>query len=112
MGFLRRLFTPERYSSKLAKLAESIAGRRTADVRNLIRRRISQMQPAEAVGYIRARAALLVQDEVDRAFPQKQNLDPALRSSLFELAMQAIVQQALDCRRETSLTIQANRRAA
>ena len=85
-----------RSEERLAKLAKRIAERSYAEVIKRIDGMVPDMSPSEARGYIRARAALVVHREVNRALHRERRLKASERAKLITLVTEAIVEAVGD----------------
>jgi len=79
----------------LTDVALEIATRKRNTAWDRIAKRVVSMPVAEARGYIRARVASLVSDEVDRVLRLNQQLTLVQRPQLVRLATVAMVDQAM-----------------
>ena len=79
----------------LLEMANDIAVSKQSLVMDRVGQRLFAMRPAEARGYIRARASGIVQAEVDRIFSQQRQLRPSLRPHLVEHVYAQLVDQAM-----------------
>jgi hypothetical protein len=79
----------------LSALAEQIAIRSRTAVWQRIEQRVHGLSLAEARGYVRVRAAHVVRQQVDQILETDAAVRPAVRPQLEELAMEAVLRQAI-----------------
>ena len=83
--------TRSRSEERLSKLARRIAERSWSEVSRRILGLHSEMSSSEARGYIRARAAVVVQREVNLAFMHDRRLRAVDRCKLITMVTDALV---------------------
>ncbi len=76
---------------QLLALAQQVAGRTRPVVWQRVSHRISTMGSSETRGYVRARAAMIVDREVELAIHRDQRFNPTSHSSVAGAAMDALV---------------------
>lgn len=91
MDFLG-LFSPSGIQTKQTVAAEKIALRSRHDVWERVVPRVYSMSTAEAGGYVRARSAAIIHQEVDRAFEEDSSLKRAQRERLVQLATEKVIE--------------------
>ena len=79
----------------LTPLAERIAERSFSDISRRLSGLSPEMSGAEARGYIRARAGIVVHCEVNRILQRERRLRPADRAQLIALATEMVVEGCL-----------------
>jgi hypothetical protein len=79
----------------LSLLAEQIAIRCRTAVWQRIEHRMHGLSLAEARGYVRVKAAQVIRQQVDRIMESDEAVRPAVRPQLEELAMEAVLRQAI-----------------
>lgn len=96
-------------TDKVAHLAERVAGRSRLATYQRVCDRLPTLGAHEARGYIRARAALIVNQEADRLIAQEGAAVQKMRSQLITAAMDslvtAILTQAEQTRRATKPSV-------
>ena len=113
----RRMVWLERIIRRLKNLhltdvALEIATRKRDAAWQLVARRVGSMSTPEARGYIRARVASLVVDEVDRVMRLNEQLRLVQRPQLVRLATVALVDQTMvDVRGRSSISRDSQRAA-
>lgn len=80
-----------RTEERLAKLASRIVERSRSDVTRRVLGLRADMSTSEARGYIRARAAVVVQREVNVALGRERHLRTSDRRRLIAMVMDALV---------------------
>ena len=88
-------------TDKVPELAERIAARSRQAVGQRVAQRLGTLGPAEARGYIRARAAAIVHQETERLIAQEGSRVAELREKLRAAATEAVVVQLLNQGRQT-----------
>lgn len=99
-------------TDKVTELAERIAARSRQAVWQRVWQRVSTLSPAEARGYIRARAASIVKQETERLIAQEGSPAEAIREKLIVAASEAVIAQLLHQSRGTRRTNAPQRRVA
>lgn len=101
-----------RQARRLAQLVRHIVWRSYAPIREAAEVRVPQMSPAEARGYIRAKATPVLRAEVEDVLKNESGLGEWARPILFQHASDHVVQSVLSdlVRREPRKT--TARRAA
>ena len=89
------LFASLRSESRLQSASRGIAARVRSQVWLRVAERVPAMGANESRGYIRARAALLVQREVDSLYEEDQTLKARHRRQLIDLASDELVRQII-----------------
>jgi len=79
----------------VAELAERVAGRSRQSVWQRIQHRINTLPAAEARGYIRARSAAVIEDEIDRLIEQEGPKAAGNRDRISALASEMLMQSIL-----------------
>jgi hypothetical protein len=79
----------------ISAIAAEIAGRCRTIVWERVRQKAHGMSLAEARGYVRVRVAHIVREEVDTAMRQSHQIEARLRTHLEEMAMEAVLRQAI-----------------
>jgi hypothetical protein len=79
----------------LSALAEQIAIRCRTAVWQRIEQRVHGLSLAEARGYVRVKAAHIIRQHVDQVMQSDESVRPAARPQLEELAMEAVLRQAI-----------------
>lgn len=92
---LKQLLKRFRSESKVNQLARDVAERCRHDVWDRVWRRVATMEAAEARGYVRARAAMVVSREVEWVAVQSTNLSETRRERLFDQALVCVTQLIL-----------------
>jgi hypothetical protein len=95
----------------VAEWAQRVAGRSRAVVWDRVSDRLTALGPTEARGYIRARAALVVQSEAQRLIEQEGQKLASIRPQIEALAIQYLL-EGLTTQLGQRLPTQATRRAA
>lgn len=90
IGMLRKFFGAADHSD----IAAEIAARCRTGAWERVRSKTQSMSLAEARGYVRVRVAHLVREEVDVTIRQS-HLAPTSRTHLEEMAMEAVLRQAI-----------------
>ena len=80
-----------RSEERLAKLAKRVVERSRSEVTRRLLGLRADMSNSEARGYIRARAAVVVQREVNLALGREQRLRPSDRRRLIAMVTDALV---------------------
>ncbi len=88
---LLNLGARSRTEDKLAKLTRRIVERTRGEVTRRLLGLRADMSNAEARGYIRARAAVVVQREVNLALSRERRLKPSDRQRLIGMVTDALV---------------------
>ncbi len=94
MGFINWKFTP-RSDQRLTPLAERVAERSRIEVARRLIGLSPDMSHAEARGYIRTRAAVVVHRQVNLLMQHDRSLKPSERPKLIELATELLVERYL-----------------
>jgi hypothetical protein len=81
-----------RGESKLNELARDVAERCRHDVWDKVWRRVPAMETAEARGYVRARAAIVVSREVDWVADHSKWVNGSRRQRLFDQTLTNVTQ--------------------
>ncbi|MEQ8788612.1 MAG: hypothetical protein RIC55_20045 [Pirellulaceae bacterium] len=84
-----------RSESRLRNASRGIAARIRHDVWQRVAERAPSMGANETRGYIRARAASLVQREVDQLYEEDRTLKTRSRPQLIDLASEELVRQII-----------------
>ena len=92
---------------QLQGLAVRIVQRSLSEVLQRVTGLTSQMSPAEARGYIRTRAAKVVNREIAAAYAADQRLRPADRATLLSLVTDSLVAAVAEQRRMGRRTMAA-----
>ena len=92
---------------QLQGLAVRIVQRSLSEVLQRVTALTSQMSPAEARGYIRTRAAKVVNREIAAAYAADQRLRPADRATLLSLVTDSLVAAVAEQRRMGRRTMAA-----
>lgn len=79
----------------LSSVAAEIAARCRTAAWERVRQKAHGMSLAEARGYVRVRVAHLVREEVEATIRQSHHPAPSSRMQLEELAMEAVLRQAI-----------------
>lgn len=101
MGFINWRFGAQA-NQQLAPLAERIAERSRSDVSRRLVGLSPEMSGAEARGYIRTRAAVVVHREVNLVLQRERRLRPADRAKLIEMATELLVETQMSAVPERS----------
>ena len=99
-------------TDKVTELAERIAARSRQAIWQRVWQRVGTLGPAEARGYIRARAAAIVHQETDRLIAQEGPRASELRDKLIAAATETVIAQLLGQSRHTRRTNAPIRRVA
>jgi hypothetical protein len=78
-------------SDRLTEMAERVAGRSRLAVWQRVVDRLPTLGPTEVRGYIRARAAAVVQAETDRLIAQEGDRVSRMRTRIIDAAQQSLV---------------------
>jgi hypothetical protein len=89
---LKQVFERFRGESKMNELARDTAERCRHDVWDKVWRRVPAMELAEARGYVRARAAIVVSHEVEAVADHSKWLNGARRQRLFDQTLAQVTQ--------------------
>lgn len=89
---LKQVFERFRGEAKLKDLARDVAERCRHDVWDKVWRRVPAMDMAEARGYVRARAAIVVSREVDWIAEHSKWVNGARRQRLFDQTLALVTQ--------------------
>lgn len=92
---LSKLFIPWLVKDTVAELAERVAGRSRQQVWQRIQHRVSTLSAGEARGYIRARSASVIEDEIDRLISQEGAKAAGNRDRIAALASEMLMQSIL-----------------
>lgn len=92
---MTKLFTGWLVKDTVAELAERVAGRSRQQVWQRIQHRIGSLTAAEARGYIRARSANVIEDELDRLITQEGAKAAGNRDRISALASEMLMQSIL-----------------
>jgi len=84
-----------RAGQRLAQIADRVAARSQTPVWRRVHVQACRMSHAEAYGYVRARAAKIVQREVNIAVAGSPPLGPAERATVVAAATQKVVRRTL-----------------
>jgi hypothetical protein len=95
----------------VTKLAERVAGRSRQLVWQRIQHRIHSLPAAEARGYIRARSAAVIEDEIDRLIEQEGPKAAGNRDRISALASEMLMQSILTTTHASRDSRRANRAA-
>lgn len=79
-------------SDRLTEMSERVAGRSRLAVWQRVVDRLSLLDPTEARGYVRARAAVVVHAETDRLIEQEGAKIGRLRERIVAIASQSLVE--------------------
>lgn len=85
------LFSRASQQDRLAKLVAEVASRSCAELWSLVQSPTTQMSPAQARGYLRARSAPLVAREAEAALRCRGSFSNSLQAELIELAKEQVV---------------------
>ena len=99
-------------TDKITELAERIAARSRQAVWQRVWQRVGTLCPAEARGYIRARAAAIVHQETDRLIAQEGSRAGEMREKLLSAAVETLIVQLLDQSQRTRRMNAPSRRVA
>ena len=110
MGFFAALFDPN-HSRRIAEVSQHIAQRCCPAVWNKVHQRALAMSPAEARGYLRAHAAVVLQNEVAAVLANRR-LPLGLCAQVTEAARDALVDTLLREVVRVQKTTTGRRRAA
>ncbi len=91
LQFIQQWFDRGRGKQRIADLAEAIAVRSRHAVWQRVAHRIDSLPPAEARGYVCARASATVRQQVDREIDREAGFVQARRDQLVRLAINAVV---------------------
>jgi hypothetical protein len=79
-------------SDRLAEMAQRVAGRSRLAVWQRVVDRVANLGPTEARGYIRARAAVVIQVETDRLIVQEGEKVGRMRQRIIAAASHSLVE--------------------
>ena len=86
---------PARRGRQVAMLARDIALRSRTPVKERLSAIVANMTQSETRGYVRARAAAVVQRQVDLAFVPECNLPPAARADIVRVSSDQVTSLVL-----------------
>ncbi len=109
---LSSLFAHWLVTDKVSEFAERIAARSRQAVWQRVWQRVGTLGQAEARGYIRARAAAIIQQETDRLISQEGSRAGEIREKLLFVATDVVVKQLLQQSHQTRKTNAPLRRVA
>lgn len=90
------LLLPLRRPKQAASLASELTQRSCAAVWDAAQHRVLGMSPAEARGYLRAKATEVVASKVDARTLAERGIPPAARDNLLTLAVDGVVERLLN----------------
>lgn len=100
-------FSGKLSAKQLAQLAGQVVQRSQVPVRKRVERRAAMMRISEAVGYIRVRAAEIIESEIEQVLQAYPSQAALVRADLTTLATEAVVSTVI--RDLTCLPIQQGR---
>ena len=107
-SFLARLFTSQRPEI----LADKVASRSRQAVWDRVSHRIHSLSGAEARGYIRARAAAVIEPEADRLIRKEGGRAASLREKILRDATESVIRLVIEQVQISRQRAAAVRRAA
>ena len=110
MGWIDVLL-PARRGRQVAMLARDVALRSRQPVRERLSADVAYMTQAEARGYVRARAAAVVQHQVDLAFAPATNVPPAERAEIVRTSSEQVTSLVLCDLFQEGIGLRVTRRA-